>query len=149
MARVARSNLPAVALLLLACTHQSSAQVLFGSVTGNVIDPSISAVPSAMVRVTEISTNESRLALTNEAGVYSLTTLPAGTYQIEITKTGFRDFIASNVVVNQNNVVRVDAHLQVGARNETVQVSAQADVLQTDQADVHGVVGTHALENLP
>ena len=87
--------------------------------------------------------------MTNEAGVYNLTTVTAGTYRIEITKTGFRVFIASNVVVNQNNVVRVDAQLQLGARNETVEVSSQADALQTDRADVHAEVGTQALENLP
>ena len=82
MARVALSRLAAIALLLLACNHPSSAQVLFGSVTGNIFDPSNSPVPAARVRITEISTNESRSALTNDAGVYNLTTLPAGTYQI-------------------------------------------------------------------
>ena len=149
MTRRALSNVPVIALLLLASTRQLSGQVLFGSIVGNVFDATNLAVPGAMVKITEISTNESRSAVTNEAGVYNLTTVTAGTYRIEITKTGFRVFIASNVVVNQNNVVRVDAQLQLGARNETVEVSSQADALQTDRADVHAEVGTQALENLP
>jgi hypothetical protein len=123
--------------------------VLFGSIVGNVIDASGAGVPGAGVKVTEISTNESRTALTNDAGVYNLTTVTAGTYQIEIAKTGFRSFVTSNVVVNQNNVVRVDAQLQVGVQTEVVEVTAEAAVLQTDRADVHAEVGTQALENLP
>lgn len=149
MTRRALSNVPAIALLLLASTHQLSGQVLFGSIVGNVFDATNLAVPGAMVKITEISTNESRSAVTNEAGVYNLTTVTPGTYQIEITKTGFRSFIASDVVVNQNNVVRVDARLQVGARHETIEVPSQANALQTDQADVHAEVGSQALANLP
>jgi hypothetical protein len=149
MTRRALSNVPAIALLLLASTHQLSGQVLFGSIVGNVFDATNLAVPGAMVKITEISTNESRSAVTNEAGVYNLTTVTPGTYQIEITKTGFRSFIASDVVVNQNNVVRVDARLQVGARHETIKVPSQANALQTDRADVHAEVGSQALANLP
>ena len=136
-------------LAFFACAPASSAQVLFGSIVGNVIDASGAGVPEAGVKVTEISTNESRTALTNDAGVYNLTTVTAGTYQIEIAKTGFRSFVTSNVVVNQNNVVRVDAQLQVGVQTEVVEVTAEAAVLQTDRADVHAEVGTQALENLP
>jgi TonB dependent receptor len=86
---------------------------------------------------------------TNDAGVYNLTTVTAGTYKIEIIKEGFRSFVTPDVVLNQNNVVRVDAQLQVGAQSERVEVTSSADVLQTDRADVHAEVGTQALENLP
>ena len=57
--------------------------------------------------------------------------------------------MASDVVVNQNNVVRVDAQLQVGVQSQTVEVTAEAAALQTDRADVHAEVGTQALESLP
>jgi hypothetical protein len=138
-----------LALLLQVCNHQSPAQVLFGSVVGNVIDSSGASVPVATVKITEISTNESRSVTTSEAGVYNVTTVPAGTYRIEITKMGFRNFIASNVVVNQNNVVRVDAQLELGAQAQEVVVTSEADALETDRADVHAEVGTQQLENLP
>ena len=102
-----------------------------------------------MVKIMGISTKEIRAVVTNETGFYNLTTVTPGTYQIEITKPEFRAFIASNLMVNQNNVVRVDAQLQVGARNETIEVPSQAGALQTDRADVHAEVGTRELENLP
>lgn len=137
------------ALLLIICNQKSSAQVLFGSIVGNVTDATGAGVPAATVKITETATNESRLVQTNEAGVYNLTTVTAGTYKIEISKEGFRSFVASSVVLNQNNVVRVDAQLQVGAQTERVEVTSEADALQTDRADLHAEVGTQALENLP
>jgi len=149
MARAALSTLPAIGLLLLVCNHQSSGQVLFGSIVGNVVDATNSPVPGATVKIMGTSTKEIRSVATNETGFYNLTTVTPGTYQIEITKPEFRAFIVSNLMVNQNNVVRVDAQLQVGARNETIEVPSQADALQTDRADVHAEVGTQALENLP
>jgi len=116
---------------------------------GNVTDSSGAAVPGASVRVTEKSTNEVRSGQTNESGNYTISTMPAGTYQVEITKEGFRSFVTSNILVNQNKVVRVDASLQVGAQAEKIEVTAEAAALQTDRADVHAEVATQQLENLP
>src|SRR5208337_213757 len=113
----------------------------FGSFVGNVTDATGAGVPGATVKITETSTGESRTAQTNEEGVYNLTTVTAGTYQIEITKTGFRSFVTSNILLNQNNVVRVDAQLQLGSQSERIEVTSDADVLQTDRADVHAEVG--------
>jgi hypothetical protein len=123
--------------------------VLFGSIVGNVTDATQAGVPGAAVKITETSTNESRSVLTNEAGVFNVTTVPAGTYKIDISKEGFRGFVSSSVVVYQNNVVRVDAQLQLGSQTETVEVAAESAALQTDRADVHAEIGSQVLENLP
>jgi hypothetical protein len=139
----------AFTLLLTLFNQPASAQVLFGSMVGNVTDSSAAAVPGAAIKITEMSTNDVHSAEANESGVYSIVNLPAGTYRIEVTKQGFRTFVSSNILVNQNNVVRVDAQLQVGAQTETIEVSAEAAALQTDRADVHAEVATQALENLP
>ena len=100
--------------------------------------------PGAAVKVTEMQTNETRTAVTNEAGTYTISTVPAGTYQVEITKAGFRAFLTSNILVNQNNVVRVDAQLQVGAQTRKDRGDGEAAVLQTDRADIHAEVATQA-----
>ncbi len=127
----------------------ATAQVLFGSVVGNVTDSSGAAVAGATVKITEMQTNETRSVVTNEGGTYTISTVPAGTYQVEITQTGFRAFLTSNILVNQNNVVRVDAQLQVGAQAEKIEVTAEAAVLQTDRADIHTEVASQQLESLP
>jgi hypothetical protein len=139
----------AFTLLFTLFNQPAKAQVLFGSMVGNVTDASGAAVPGAAVKITEMSTNDVHTAEPNENGGYSVVNLPAGTYRIEIAKAGFRTFAASNILVNQNNVVRVDAQLEVGAQTETVEVSAQAAALQTDRADVHSEVSTQILENVP
>jgi hypothetical protein len=137
----------AIVLALFHCP--ANAQVLFGSMVGNVTDASDAAVPGASVKITDLSTNEVRTFTANQNGAYNAVNLPAGTYSIEITKEGFRTFAASNVLVNQNNVVRVDARLEVGAQTERIEVSAEAAALQTDRADVHAELSTQVLQNIP
>src|SRR3954469_2562800 len=110
----------ALAVLVTFSSSPATAQVLFGSVVGSVADASGASVPGATVRITEVSTNDSRTVQTNDAGAYTVSTVPAGTYRVEITKEGFRGFASSNVLVNQNNVVRVNAQLQVGTQSERV-----------------------------
>jgi hypothetical protein len=139
----------ALILLLSIASQTSSAQVLFGSIVGNVSDASQAGVPGATVKITEIATNESRSVVTNEAGIYNITTVPAGTYRIEISKSGFHSFVSTDVLVNQNNVVRVDAQLQLGAQSESVQVTSESAELETDRADVHAEISSQPLENLP
>jgi hypothetical protein len=75
--------------------------------------------------------------------------VPAGTYQVEISKAGFRAFVTSDILVNQNNVVGVDAQLEVGTQSERIEVTAEAALPQTDRADIHSEVASQALENLP
>src|SRR6266481_408523 len=94
-------------------------------------------------------TNDSRTMQTNELGGYTIATVTPGTYQVEITKEGFRAFFAQNVLVNPNNIVRVDAQLQVGAVSERLEVSATAALLQTDRADIHAEVTAQDLTTLP
>src|SRR5947207_1367981 len=143
------TGLIAAVLLLTAFSRPMMAQVLFGSVVGSVTDATGAAVPGATVKITATQTNDSRTVLTNEAGGYTVSTVPPGTYQVEISKTGFRGFLTSNIIVNQNNVVRVDAALQIGAVSESVEVTAEGAVLQTDRADVHAEIAAHQFEQLP
>ena len=146
---VSNSRVVLALLVLAVSVGNMNAQTLFGSMVGNVTDATGAAVPGAQVKITQLGTNEVRNANSNEAGNYTISTVTAGTYQIEITKAGFRSFVTSNVLVNQNNVVRVDARLQVGQQAEKVEVTAEAAALQTDRADVHAEVASQQLEQLP
>src|SRR5689334_11233487 len=114
------------------------AQVAFGSIVGNVTDASGGGMSGASVKITLILTNDSRSVVTNDAGAYTVTTVIPGTYRVEVIKPGFHTFAATDILVNQNNVVRVDAQLQVGAVTERIEVTATPLAeLQTERADVH------------
>lgn len=128
---------------------QGHAQVLYGSIVGNVTDPTGAVVVGATVTVTEISTNEVRSGKTNGDGIYTFPNIPSGTYQVQISKTGFQEFQTGSVHVAFNAVARVDAKLTVGASSQVVTVSADTAQLQTDRADVNQEVASQQLLDLP
>ena len=115
----------AVALLVLvsAC-GVANAQVLYGSLTGNVTDPSSAAVVGAKVEALNVDTGVVRQAITDERGVYLFSNLQAGTYKVTFTARSFKTVVADNVRVNANEVRRVDMGLQIATTSETVEVNA-------------------------
>jgi hypothetical protein len=136
--------------LVTALVQPSHAQVLTGTIVGQVVDASGAVVPDAKVRITHRETNEARESATNNAGDYSFPSLPGGLYDIAISKSGFTTFTARGINVAVGQVARVaDAALKVGLVSETVSVSAQAVALQTDRAEVRTEVSSTQLSNLP
>jgi len=125
------------------------AQVLYGSLIGNVRDATGAAVPGAAVTITSKETNQVRTTATNDEGVYSVPTVQSGTYDVKVTKEGFRPTVNDSVVVTINSVARADFTLQLGSVSETVEVSAQAQTLQTDRAEVRAEITTKTLTDIP
>lgn len=140
----------ACALLLASVLLPGSvaAQTLFGSVIGTVTDATGAAVVGAAVTVVETQTNTTRTAATNDGGLYTVSTLPAGSYRVTIIKQGFGGQ-TSNVEVTANNVERVDAQLQIGNVSQTVEVHNDAVELQTDTADVHTQISAATFLDAP
>ena len=106
-------------------------------------------VPGATVTIRQTETGDTRTATTNSEGTYVLSTVPTGNYVITITKEGFKAFQAKDVGVTLNTEVRVDAQLELGQASQTVSVTADAALLQTDRADVHQQLSNESLETLP
>jgi hypothetical protein len=140
---------------LLACLslvligHDAGAQVLYGSIVGTVTDSAGAVIPDAVVNATQTETNEMRAATTNDSGVYTLSTVPAGTYVVTISKPGFAQFKATDVIMAINATARVDAKLAVGGQAETITVEADTAQLETDRIDVHANLSSEELEQLP
>jgi hypothetical protein len=130
-------------------TQPVEAQVLYGSIVGNVKDPSQAAVPGATVSITNQSTNASRETITNDEGVYRFPTVQTGTYTLVVSLPGFKEFKQTNVQVSLNNVTRVDVMLQVGEVSEAVTVTSETALLQTDRAEVRTQVTERQLQDLP
>ena len=121
------------------------AQALYGSIMGNVTDASSASIPGASVKITQVETNESRETTTNDAGLFSFPSIPAGTYTVEVRKSGFQTALEREIVVRSNGVVRADAALQVGTVSQNVEVTAAAAPLQTDGADVRAEISSKTL----
>jgi Carboxypeptidase regulatory-like domain/TonB dependent receptor len=146
-------------LLLTICTiglgialsggHSASAQVLYGSIVGNVVDQNGAVIAGAAVIATNQSTSVATNTITNGVGDYNFVTLQAGTYTIKVTTTGFKTFERRDLVVEANNITRTDVKLAVGSVEQSVTVSGEAPVLQTDRAETRENVTSVELENLP
>lgn len=129
--------------------ERTQAQVLYGTIVGNVRDATGAAVPGATVTATQKETNQSRETVSNETGGYNLPNLQAGTYAVKVSMTGFKEFIRNDVAVTANTVTRIDVIMEVGQIAETVNVAAEATPLQTDKADVHVELTSKEITTLP
>ncbi len=139
----------AVCLPLLFSSPAAPAQVLYGSIVGNVKDSSDAVIVAATVTIVNKETAQTRQAVTNEVGGYSFPTVQAGNYEVRVTKEGFASFTHDNVAVTINNITRVDVALRVGAVSESVTVDARSAALQTDRAEVRAEISGKELVNLP
>jgi Carboxypeptidase regulatory-like domain/TonB dependent receptor len=127
----------------------ASAQTLYGTLVGNVTDETGLAVPGATVKITHSETSQSRESTTSSTGGYNFPNIPTGTYQVDVTLTGFQSASSRGVAVTQNSSVRVDVRLTVGTLQETVLVSGTAAVLQTETAAVQMQTTSEQIVNLP
>ena len=127
----------------------AQAQLLQGSITGNVTDASQAAVVGAKVVATEQTTNFTRDTTTNGAGAYNLPTMPPGTYTITVTAPSFQTSTVTGVRVAPEEVARTNVVLSIGQLTQNVEVSADAIALQTDRADIRDDVTSRTLQNVP
>jgi carboxypeptidase family protein/TonB-dependent receptor-like protein len=148
--RLLLSAMLALVCLLTLGSRPIGAQTAFGSMVGNVTDASGGFVSGATVKITLIATNDTRSVVTDAAGAYTISTVTPGTYRVEISRQGFRIFVASDILVNMNNAIRVDAQLEVGALSERVEVTTTTTAqLQTERADVHAEIASDSLLEMP
>src|SRR5579884_1638543 len=136
-------------LLTLLGAYKLHGQVLYGSLTGNVTDPSGAAVPKAHVVAVNQATNVSREADSDEHGVYRFTDLQPGLYRVTVTAPSFQTFTENNVQVPAGEVRRVDVKFQLATTSQTVEVNAESVVLQTDKGDIHTEISNTEVEKLP
>ena len=138
-----------VLLLTLAWASAASAQIRSATITGTVADPTKALVPGATVIVVNQDTNARSELVTNDSGLFTAPYLTAGTYSIEVSLAGFATFRRTGIAVATAETVRVSVELAVSKVGETVDVSAEAPMLQTDRTSVSGAVGAEMIEALP
>jgi hypothetical protein len=121
----------------------------YGEITGTVTDPSGAAIGNAVVVITNLSTNQVRQAITEDAGNYTIPFLVPGRYKIEAKSQGFKAGIAADRTLQVGDVMRVDFALEVGAVTESVEVAASAEMLQTANTATGTVIEQKRIVELP
>ena len=124
-------------------------QAVNAALLGTVLDSSGAVVGGAKVTITEMKTGFRRVASTNNSGNYEFADLPPGQYEVAVDHEGFRRAVRSSIDVLVNSDVRVDLVLQPGSASETVVVTGEAPILQTDRADIGRKIETRQVEDLP
>ncbi len=119
-----------------------------GVITGTITDSTGAVVTGAKVTVKNIGTGEERLLETSATGVYVAYSLPVGRYEVEAVATGFKKASRGNIQLNVADRLGINFVLEVGEVNETVSITAEAPVVQTEKGDVGYVVNTRQMTDL-
>jgi hypothetical protein len=143
------SAITSLAVLLWLFPAAVQAQILYGSLTGNVTDPSGAMLLSAQVQALNVQTGVLREVNVKDGGTYLFTELQPGTYKVTVKAKGFSSTTVQDVHVDVNSVRRVDVQLKVGAVTESVTVTGAAPLMQTERADVHTNITAQEIQNLP
>ena len=138
-----------IAVLVLALAAPVAAQDSRGQIVGRVEDSSNAVVVGAEVRATNLATNVTTTARTNQTGDYLLPYLAAGNYRLAVALEGFREFVREDIPIRIGDRVTVDVTLQPGAVSERVIVEARAPLLEQASASMGQVIDTKRIAELP
>jgi Carboxypeptidase regulatory-like domain len=119
------------------------------AISGRVTDPAGSVVSGAAVTANNLETQAVRTTVTNEAGRYSILSLPVGVYEVWISKQGFQEGIRSGIHLAVGQEASVDMALRLGQVSEQVKVIADAPVVSVTYADISGLVPEQQVKDLP
>ena len=128
---------------------QLPAQTLYGTLVGNITDPSGLAVVGATVRAESPGTGLVRETKTNERGAFVFSDLQPGSYNLTVRADALAPFTTTGLQISANAVTRADAQLELPTVAEAVTVAASAVVLQTDRAEVRSEIDTRQVNHLP
>src|SRR5688572_14924110 len=132
------AGLLAVAVWLL--PDPASAQTSMGGVSGTVTDSTGAVLPGATVTLTNEETAVQAVRQTNQSGYYTFVNVRPGRYRVAVELTGFSRAESAAFVVGVNETVARNVGLSVGNASETVEVTAQSELLQTGSAELGNIV---------
>lgn len=139
----------AVAILVAVRPSPSSAQTLFGRISGSVVDPSGAPVPGTRIVITNTDTHSVRTETADERGFYVADTLPIGPYTVTADHPGFKQALQARNFLVADGRLTVDFHMQLGDVSQTVEVSAPVtEGMNVVSAEVAEVIDKTQVESL-
>lgn len=126
-----------------------SGQVLTGTITGTVVDPTDAVIPGAKVTVTDLGTGRVYSATTDSNGTFTFTNLPNGFFSVQVEAEGFAKFQSPRVQVNVAQTSRVYAKLELAKAGSEVIVTSEQTVVETESPELKNSVDRKQIMNLP
>jgi hypothetical protein len=136
--------------LLWSAAPEARAQAVGGGqIQGTVTDTTGAAVPGATVEAVQQESGLKRVVTSGSDGGYNLPNLPVGPYQLSATKAAFNTYRQSGIVIQVGNNLQIPLVLQVGGITQTVQVNADASMVQTEDQSVSQVIDPQRIVDIP
>lgn len=137
----------AIAMMLPVCAFAQIGGT--GTIEGTITDPSGAAIAGAQVSAVNTETGQETVRPTTASGLYNISPLPAGTYNVTVTSPKFETTQQQNVVLNGLQVLGLDIKLKVGAATETVTVTTAPPPLETTNATLGNAIDNQTYAETP
>jgi len=129
--------------------YAQSSTAFTSTLNGSVVDPSGAAVNGAKVILTSPEIGFSRTYTTKDSGLYTFTFLPPAAYTLEVQASGFKHYKQEGITMAAGQTAEQQISLTVGAVTETVEITSQAPLINTDNANVSEDLSARFAEDLP
>src|SRR6266542_2350789 len=134
-----------LALLRLPCAHAQNAT---GAIHGTVFDPNGAVIPNAVVTCVNKDTAAIRKVIVGHEGAFTFENLLPGEYEVRVEHPGFTTQVET-AKVEIGATVTATFHLSLGATSQTIEVSGAANIVNTSDSALGGIVHHESIENLP
>lgn len=138
-----------LALVVLLASLPAAAQQGRGTISGTITDASGASVPAANVRIVNTATNAATAVVSNDEGYFTAPALPVGIYSVTAEKTGFKRLAQSNITLQVDGRISLNLVMEVGATAESIEVTAEAPLVDVGSATVGKVVENRRIAELP
>ncbi len=143
-------RLPAtLALAAFVLSLSAFGQVVNGTITGSVVDPTDATVPAAAITIKDLGTGQTSKSATDERGFFSVGNLANGFFEVTVEKAGFSTVKIPQVQVFVGQTTRVNAKLELASTGDKIVVEAGVAVVQTDTAELKNTIDREQILNIP
>src|SRR5215472_5470660 len=139
----------AVVTVFLAVAYAGLAQGDRGTITGTIADPASAVVAGATIEAKNVETGGVYEAASSATGNFTLSQLPAGTYEISSAAAGFKKYVRRNLVLGVAQTLRIDIVLEVGPTSDSVTITESASLLKTESGELSHNVTAQRMDDLP
>src|SRR5579859_3753523 len=137
------------AALIFAIASRTGAQTVTGTIVGAVLDAQGAAIPNAMISARNRDTGLERTAASDGSGEFTVTSVPAGPYDVTVTAPGFQQAVRTGVTMTVGAALRLDFKLNVGDVQQKVVVTSEAPQIDTTTSTLSGLVNDTSIRQLP
>src|SRR5215472_16437023 len=125
------------------------AQIDMGGLTGTVKDPSGAVIPNVDLTLTNDATGVVQKVRSSSSGTYVFEAVPAGIYRLKAEAQGFITYVATGIELHVQRAVTIDVSLSVGGSAQTITVTPETTMLQSEDASLGQTIGTESMNDLP